>query len=73
MPSIKRMLLTASLSPGVVNASTGFFTTLINVYTAKDGIWSVTAIATMVLISLILTVMATGLLVCSYFLRQLRS
>lgn len=38
-------LLTAS-RPTVLNAAAGFLTSLINIYTAKDGDWSIMAVLT---------------------------
>ena len=35
-------------SPGLLNSVTGLITTLVNVYTAQGGLWSITAVITCV-------------------------
>ncbi|KAI0836074.1 hypothetical protein F5Y06DRAFT_274143 [Hypoxylon sp. FL0890] len=57
--------------PGILNTTTGLVTTLINIYTAKNGTWSVTAIATVALIGVMLSVMAAGFSVYTLLIRGL--
>ncbi|KAI1086237.1 hypothetical protein F5B19DRAFT_175506 [Rostrohypoxylon terebratum] len=57
--------------PGILNATTGLVTTLLNIYTAKDGAWSPTAIATVALITIVLGVMVTGFSVYALLIRGL--
>ncbi|KAI0836085.1 hypothetical protein F5Y06DRAFT_288625 [Hypoxylon sp. FL0890] len=58
--------------PGLINAITGLITTLINIYTAKDGVWSITATITIVFISVIFCIMGVGFIVYSLHIRRLQ-
>ncbi|KAI1086051.1 hypothetical protein F5B19DRAFT_480596 [Rostrohypoxylon terebratum] len=57
--------------PGILNATTGLVTTLVNIYTAKNGAWSATAIATVTLIGVILGVMVAGFSAYALLIRGL--
>ncbi|KAM3069105.1 hypothetical protein ACMFMG_010630 [Clarireedia jacksonii] len=41
-------LINRIIIPGLMNSATGLATTIINIYTSKNGLWSVTAIVTTV-------------------------
>lgn len=59
--------------PSIFNSVIALVLSLVNIYTAQNGHWSVTAIVTICIIGICVTVMGSMLLVHElWFLRKLR-
>jgi hypothetical protein len=59
--------------PGLLNSVIGLITALINIYTAQNGLWSVTAIVTVVLTGTSAAIMGVFSLVFTLLWRRMKN